>query len=130
MKDIKGAEIQLGDHLIITVSRKSHYLTSATVEKLQEDGSIVVRYSSTIATKTLRPGDLALIFMPRPYVLDGRLGLCRDCVNQIIEPGQKVLYRDQRMGMSISAVSKVVDELWVELEDGSKVRNVGIYVMS
>ena len=100
-----------------------------TGEKILDDGSVIVRYSSTIATKTLRPGDLSLVFMPKPYTLDGRLGLCRDCVNQIIQAGDRVLYRDQVLGMDLSDVVQVVDSLWVELSNGKKVRNVGIYVL-
>ena len=131
MTDLNGREIQLGDHIILTVSRKSHYLTSAIVESINEEtGEIGVRYSSTIKTKTIHSDDPFFIYQPRPYVLNGELGLCRDCTNQIIKPGDKVAYRSQGDNpISYGTVEDVISDLWVVLVGGVKVRNVGIFVL-
>ena len=86
MTDINNREVQLGDHIILTVSRKSHYLTSAVVESINEEtGDLYIRYSSTVKTKTIHSGEPFFVYDPKPYVLNGTLGLCRDCTNQIIE---------------------------------------------
>lgn len=127
MTDINGRELQLGDHIILTVSRKSHYLTSALVESVEDDG-VEVRYSSTIKTRKLRYGEPVLIYDPKPYELNGSLGLCKDCVGQIISSGQEVAYRSSE-GISFGTVSEVQDKLWVILSGGIKVRNVGVFVL-
>jgi hypothetical protein len=131
MTDLNGREIQLGDHIILTVSRKSYYLTSAIIESINEEtGEIGVRYSSTIKTKTIHSDDPFFIYQPRPYVLNGELGLCRDCTNQIIKPGDKVAYRSQGDNpISYGTVEDVISDLWVVLVGGVKVRNVGIFVL-
>lgn len=131
MTDINGRELQLGDHIILTVSRKSHYLTSAVVESMDEEsGDIGIRYSSTIKTKTIHGGEPFFIYDPRPYVLNGALGLCRDCTNQVIQAGQKVAYRSQGLvPISYGTVSEVLSDLWVVLDNGERVRNVSIFVL-
>lgn len=131
MTDINGREVQQGDHIILTVSRKSHYLTSAIIESIdKETGNLIVRYSSTITTRTIHNSDPFLIYDPKPYVLNGALGLCRDCTNQVIEVGQKVAYRGTGItNISFSTVSEILSDLWVVLENGERVRNVGIFVL-
>lgn len=129
MKDINGKEVQVGDSIILTVSRKSHYLTSAIVESIDENtGTMVVRYSSTITTKTVRDTDPFFVYNPVPYKLNGGLGLCRDCVNQVIEPGQSVAYRVPG-GIAFGKILEVKDSLWAKLENGQEIRNVGIFVL-
>lgn len=129
MKDINGKDVQVGNNIILTVSRKSHYLTSATVESIDEDsGTLVVRYSSTITTKKIHDTDPFFVYTPVPYRLNGELGLCRDCVNQVIEPGQMVAYRISG-GIAFGKIIEVKDSLWAKLENGQEVRNVGIFVL-
>ena len=131
MTDINGREIQVGDHIILTVSRKSHYLTSATIESIEDETeNLIVRYSSTIKTGTIHKTDPFLIYDPRPFVLNGALGLCRDCTNQVIEKGQRVAYRGNGItNISFGTVSEVLNDLWVVLDNGERVRNVGIFVL-
>jgi len=133
MKDTFGNELQIGDKLILTVSRGSHYLTSATIIDIDETSNRVnVMYSSTIKTKWIDPKVDTLKYNPKPYVLDGRLGLCRDCVNRVIEPGQKIVYRNLEPGkdnLTFGTIKTVDSDLWVTLENSQKVRNVGIFIL-
>ena len=131
MTDLNNREVRLGDHIILTVSRKSHYLTSAVVESINEEtGDLGIRYSSTIKTKTIHEDDPFFVYNPKPYVLNGALGICRDCTNQVIESGQKVAYRSQvESSISFGVVNEVLSNLWVVLDNGMKVRNVGIFVL-
>lgn len=129
MKDLRGAEVQVGDNIILTVSRRSHYLASATIDSLDEKtDTVIVRYTSTITTKTIHGTDPFIKYEPTLSELNGEVGLCRDCVDRIVEPGNQVAYRTSG-GIAFGEVSEVKDSLWVQLSNGQLVRNVGIFVL-
>ena len=125
MKDIFGIEVQVGDTIILPVSRRSHYLTSAQIESKAED-IIMARYTSTPATKNIKPGDK---FIKVSHKLPSGLEMydgCLDCVGQRLNTGDTVAYRS-KSGISISRIKEIEGDLEVSLEDGNRVRNVGTY---
>lgn len=125
MNDINYKKLNVGDTVIITVSRSSHYLTSATVIEAGVD-YIIVQLASTIATKTVNLSDFVYKYEPKIHTLDGRLGVCRDCVGTEILPGDEVLYK-YKTEVLMGKVTEVISNIWVNIS-GRIIRNEGVFV--
>lgn len=132
MKDAFGNILKIGDTIILTVSRKSHYLTSGTILEINENtGMINVMYMSTVKTKWIDPSNGTYKYIPRQNSLEDKISLCKDCVGNSVKPKSEVIFRQNSTNEPISKgiVDKIESNVWVYLTNGKKIRTEGIFVL-
>lgn len=130
MTDYFGREINKGDNVIVPVSKRSHYLTPAKVLEIsEEEGKINIVFMSSPKSIWISPIKTpALIYQPTMIPLCSDEPYCPDCCGRNIQPGDKVVYKNQEY-LGFSVVKSVEDSRWIVLDNGNRVRNVSIFVL-
>lgn len=132
-----GNTLNVGDYLIVTVSKGSHYLTTARILGLDEESEkpVYVEYFSTIKTKWINPSDEATLkYEPKPIELTSELGLFKDGVGRPVKVGDGVAYKCGT-DIAFGVIKSIESDLWATLEDTRtkediKVRNVQVIILS
>lgn len=132
-----GNELNVGDYLIVTVSKGSHYLTTARILGLDEgsEKSAYVEYFSTVKTKWINPSEEATLkYKPKPVELTSELGLFRDGVGRPVMLGDGVAYKCGT-DIAFGIIKNIESDLWATLEDtrtgeSIRVRNVQVIILS
>lgn len=130
MKDKGNQSLNIGDKIITTVSKKSIYLATGTITEINEqDGKLYITYDSTPAGKWILPKECCKI-KPHKPILNGELGIFRDCTSMPVNLGDKVYYRTTGDGgFSIGEITSIKSDLWATVDNKIKVRNVSIYII-
>lgn len=138
MIDFYGNRLEVGDTILLPVSKGSHYLTSAKIEQVDEEkSSVFITYQSTPKSRWIRPMEKATLkFRPLPMTeLSTKTEVCIDCRGHEIRPGSNVVYRtaetrDEAKKIAWGKVKSIEPgNLWIILESGERIRNVSICVL-
>lgn len=132
-----GNKLDAGDSIIVTVSRGSHYLTTAKIIEIDENSEkpAMIQYRSTPKTKWIDPSiDATLRYEPKPIELTAELGLFRDGTNRPVRIGDGVAYKCGT-DIAFGVIKTIESDLWATLEDSKtheniKVRNVQTIILS
>lgn len=133
--DSFGNLLEQGDSVIVTVSDKSNYLTSALILDVDEENKkVYLEYQGTPTRKWVLVDETGILkYVPGELKLEMRVGKIKDCIDRKIEVGSKVYYKipdQQKIATGTIIEQNEKSPYWFKIDTypDNWIKNSGIFI--